>query len=527
MNLHIFTGSICLPNSRTVSISIYESTPKSQYESLGENHMNLILEIVNNFIIPIIFILNLIFAVTVVFFERKNPSSTIAWLMALLLLPVIGFLLYLFFGQSFYRDRMFKVKKEDDQVITNIINEQKKEVFTRKDSFSDTISDSYKRLMLMLLQNNMAPITVHNRIRVFVDGNEKFAALLEAIRNATDHIHLEYYILKDDRIGNEVFAALTERAKAGVEVRFLGDGLGCAGPRRRFYEEYLKSGGKIAFFFPSLFNITHPRINYRNHRKIAIIDGKTGFIGGYNIGDDYLSRIPAWAPWRDAAVQVTGDAVLAMQIRFFLDWNYASKTDKLSYNPKFFPNSSSSTGEEIPIQIVSGGPDTYWNPIKESYLKLINNATSSVYLQTPYFIPDESILDALRIAALSGIDVRIMIPAKPDHWFVYWAGYSYIGQLISAGVRAYTYDTGFIHAKTIVVDESAASVGSANWDVRSFRLNFETNALIYDTKIAKELKEYFLRDLAVCTEMTPERYATLPLKIKIKQSVSRLFSPLL
>ena len=290
---------------------------------------------------------------------------------------------------------------------------------------------------------------------------------------------------------------------------------------------YLDAGGKLGFFFPSLVHIAHPRINYRNHRKIAVIDGKTGFIGGFNIGDDYLSRIPEWAPWRDTAVQVEGHAVLAMQIRFFLDWNYAVKGEILEYSSRYFPDNAVSKDAWLPIQVVSGGPDTYWNPIKESYLKLINLATDSVYIQTPYFIPDESIMDALRMAALSGIDVRIMIPSKPDHWFVYWAGYSYIGQLLDAGVRAYTYNTGFIHAKTIVVDETAASVGSANWDVRSFRLNFETNVIMYDQGTAKDLKEFFLKDLTVCTELTPERYAGLPRKIKIKQSVSRLFSPLL
>ncbi|PWR76252.1 cardiolipin synthase [Methanospirillum stamsii] len=481
----------------------------------------------NDFIFPVIFIINILFAITVVFIERKNPTATIAWLMALFLLPIIGFILYLFVGQSFYRDRMFRVKKEDDETLTDIIESQKNELFSQDLTALTRISYQYKRMMYMLMESNKAPVTLCNSVRVFVDGNEKFKALLEAIRNAEDHIHLEYYILKDDEIGNEIFAALTERAKAGVTVRFLGDGLGAAGPRKSFFEPYLKAGGKLALFFPSLMNISHPRLNYRNHRKIAVIDGKTGFIGGFNIGDDYLSRVPEWAPWRDTAVQITGHAVLAMQIRFFLDWNYASKDDKIHYESRYYPEQIQPVSSQVPVQIVSGGPDTYWNPVKESYLKLISLATDSVYLQTPYFIPDESIMDALRIAALSGIDVRIMMPAKPDHWFVYWAGYSYIEQLLDAGVRAYTYDTGFIHAKTIVVDEVAASVGSANWDVRSFRLNFETNAIIYDHEVARELKQYFIEDLRVCTELTPERFAALPRKIKIKQSISRLFSPLL
>ncbi|NLV27308.1 MAG: cardiolipin synthase [Methanomicrobiales archaeon] len=486
-----------------------------------------ILLFLNDFFIPVIFIINIIFAITVVFIERKNPTTTIAWLMALLLLPIIGFVLYLFVGQSFYRERMFRVKKEDDETLTNIIESQKKELFSQDILVSNQISYQYKRMMYMLMESNKAPVTICNSVRVFVDGNEKFKSLLEAIRGAQDHIHLEYYILKDDKIGREIFTALTERAKAGVTVRFLGDGLGATGPRKSFYEQYLKAGGKLAFFFPSLMNISHPRLNYRNHRKIAIIDGKTGFVGGFNIGDDYLSRIHEWAPWRDTAVQITGHAVLAMQIRFFLDWNYASKDDKIVYDSRYYPEENQPVSSFVPVQIVSGGPDTYWNPVKESYLKLISLATDSVYLQTPYFIPDESIMDALRIAALSGVDVRIMMPSKPDHWFVYWAGYSYIEQLLDAGVRAYTYDTGFIHAKTIVVDEAAASVGSANWDVRSFRLNFETNAIMYDHDIARKLKQYFMEDLNVCTELTPERFAELPVKIKLKQSISRLFSPLL
>jgi len=481
----------------------------------------------NDFILPIIFIVNILFAITVVFIERKNPTATIAWLMALLLLPVVGFILYLFVGQSFYRERMFRVKKEDDESLTTIIESQKKELFVNDVPGEHPISDAYKRMMFMLMESNKAPVTVRNEVNVFIDGNDKFKALVDAIRGAQDHIHLEYYILKDDEIGNEVFAALTERAQAGVTVRFLGDGLGCAGPGKKFFEPYQKAGGKLTFFFPSLMNISHPRLNYRNHRKIAVIDGKVGFIGGFNIGDDYLSRIPQWAPWRDTAVQVSGDAVLAMQMRFFLDWNYAAKDDTLEYSPRFFPDNGAPVDAWVPIQIVSGGPDTYWNPIKESYLKLITLASDSVYIQTPYFIPDESIMDALRMAALSGIDVRIMMPAKPDHMFVYWAGYSYIEQLVESGVRAYTYDTGFIHAKTIVVDEVAASVGSANWDVRSFRLNFETNTIMYDHTIAKELKEFFIHDLQVCTELTKERFEALPTKIKIKQSISRLFSPLL
>ncbi len=475
--------------------------------------------------VPLILILNFAAALTMIFVEKRNPTSLIAWLMIMCFIPVLGFILYLFFGQTFYRDRMFRIKQEDDKRISNLIENQKKELTNIELIDKSGNRESYRRMILMLMNSDNSPITINNQVRLFFDGNEKFTALLDAINSATEFIHLEYYILKDDEIGNEIFNALTKKVKEGVEVRFLGDALGCAGPKKEFYRQYLEAGGKLAFFFPSLINFVRPHINYRNHRKIAVIDGKIGFVGGFNIGDDYLSRVEEWAPWRDSAVEVKGYAVNSMHLRFILDWNYAQNEETLGYSKKFFPKFEYTKGTAI--QVVSGGPDTYWNQIKESYLKLIFNATESVYLQTPYFIPDESVMDALRLSALSGVDVRIMIPSKPDHLFVYWAGYSYIGQLLDAGVKAYTYDNGFIHAKTIVVDEQAGSIGSANWDVRSFHLNFETNVIMYDKEIAKQMKAAFLDDIKVCTQMTVERYNSLPKIIKIKESISRIFSPLL
>jgi cardiolipin synthase len=318
---------------------------------------------------------------------------------------------------------------------------------------------------------------------------------------------------------------LTERALAGVEVRVLCDGLGCAKLPRNFFDGLKSAGGKIAFFFPSRIRFLNLRSNFRNHRKIAVIDGKTAFVGGFNIGDEYLGKVKKWGYWRDAAVRIKGDAALACQLRFFFDWNYAAKEEQQGYQHRYFPDIASSDGAAV--QIVSGGPDTYWNPVKEAYLKMINSATETVYLQTPYFIPDDSVRDALRIAALSGLDVRIMIPNRPDHPFVYWAGLSFVGQLLESGVRAYTYENGFLHAKTIVIDDIAASVGSANWDVRSFGLNFETNAVVYDQTVARSLKQSFEKDLEVCTELTSQRYAERPSTVKAKESISRLFSALL
>ena len=478
-------------------------------------------------IVSIVLLANIVFIVFVVFYERKNPSATLAWVMALTLLPVVGFILYTFLGQNYRKDRMFRIKREEDERLRAIIGSQVAELKRDGDlaGLGDRVAAPLRRMILMLLENNGALLTANNRVEVFTDGKDKFAALLRDIQGATDFVHLEYYIWKDDGIGNEMRAALTERVRAGVEVRLLCDGLGAAGLPPHFFDEFREAGGQVAFFFPSYLRFLQLRYNYRNHRKIAVIDGKSAYIGGYNIGDDYLGLDPVWGYWRDAAVRIEGNAVVAAHVRFFLDWNYAAPHDQLEFDPRYFPVLPPGPG--VPIQVVSGGPDTEFNPIKEEYLMLIHTATESVYLQTPYFIPDESVLDALRMAALSGVDVRIMMPDRPDHPFVYWAGMSYIRQLLDSGVRAYTYDNGFIHAKTIVVDETAASVGSANWDVRSFRLNFETNAVMYDPAVARELKEAFVRDLEVCSPITVERLDALPWDKKVRQSIARLFSPML
>jgi cardiolipin synthase len=480
---------------------------------------------ITDLVLTAILVSDLAFAIGIVFFERKNPAAVWAWLLVLFFLPVVGFVLYVFLGQNYRKKKMFQMKQDDDKAFRALVELQKSELKARNIPATDHLSASLRRTVLMLVEDNSSILTTNNRVKVYTDGNEKFTDLVAAIRGAHDHIHLEYYIWRNDSLSHEIRDALVERARAGVEVKLLCDGLGCARLPRHFFDDLQRAGGQVAFFFPSLVRFVNLRSNFRNHRKIAVIDGKTSFVGGFNIGDEYLGKVNKWGYWRDAAVRIVGTAVLLCQLRFFFDWNYAAKGEHLDYEHRYFPDITTAAGASV--QIVSSGPDTYWNPIKDSYLKLINLATDAICIQTPYFIPDDSVRDALRIAALSGLDVRIMIPNRPDHPFVYWAGLSFVGQLLDSGVRVYTYNNGFLHAKTIVVDEVAASVGSANWDLRSFGLNFETNAIIYDAAVARHLKEAFDRDLDVCTELTPERYANRPLQIKLKESISRLFSALL
>ncbi|HNW80405.1 MAG TPA: cardiolipin synthase [Methanoregulaceae archaeon] len=420
----------------------------------------------------IFLLIDIILILIIIFDQRKNPTSTMGWILVLILLPGLGFFIYLFLGQDWTKRRLFSRKAEVDQSIRETVTSQKKEL---KRIGMEQRGSAYERLVSiarMLLESNQAIITNDNTLTIYTDGKEKFNALFDAIRGARHHIHLQYYIIRDDPLSRELISALAAKAREGVEIRLLADSLGMK-VKKKGLEEFLKAGGKYAAFFPRLYTL-----NYRNHRKIAVIDGTTGFIGGYNIGEEYLGKGPL-GYWRDAAIRIDGTGVVGLQLRFFMDWNYAANQN-LTYDTVYFPEK---TGHgTCPLQIVSSGPDARWNQIKEGYVKLIQSAMESVYIQTPYFIPDESISDALRIAAQSGVDVRIMIPCKPDHPFVYWSTLSFIGELLEAGVRAYTYDNGFIHAKTIVVDGVAASVGSANFDVRSFRLNFEANAFFYDVR---------------------------------------------
>jgi cardiolipin synthase A/B len=474
-------------------------------------------------IADIIIIINCCFIISLVFFERRNPTAALAWIAILLFFPIVGFVLYVFLGQNYTKAKLFQLKAKEDELLLTIINEQKKLLLDRSATPDDILLRPFRTMVLMLLENNWAYLTTDNHVTVFTDGNDKFNALLAAIHGAKQHINVEYYIIRNDRLGKEVVAALAERARAGVTVRLLVDGLGCGRLPRNFFADYLAAGGKLAKFFPSRIPFINLRMNFRNHRKIAVIDGTTAFVGGFNIGDEYLGKDPRFGYWRDTHLRIEGRAVHALQIRFFLDWNFAA-SEYVGYEDRYFPEPVANGNTAL--QIVSGGPDTKWNPVKEAYLKLISTAKTSVYLQSPYFVPDDSVMDALRIAALSGLDVRIMIPNRPDHPFVYWSSYSYIGELLDAGVKAYTYEHGFIHAKTIVVDGIAGSVGSANWDVRSFKLNFETNAIIYDRYVCGNLRDIFLADIEKCAELTRERYAARSSFIRIKESISRLLAPL-
>ncbi|MDR6227596.1 cardiolipin synthase [Desmospora profundinema] len=471
-----------------------------------------------------VLVLNILLATAIIFLERRDVSSTWAWLMVLYFIPVFGFLLYLLLGRKLSKQKIFTWDKQIHVLLLEAVHTQKMELGNGALRKKDPLWQEYKELILMHLNNDQAVLAQKNQVEIFTDGREKFDALLKDLESAQHHIHLIYYIIRHDDLGKRLAEVLTRKAREGVQVRMIYDDLGSRRLSKKFIQQIREAGGEIEAFFPAVLPLINLRLNYRNHRKLVVIDGKTGYIGGFNIGNEYLGLNPRFGYWRDTHLRIQGDAVHQIQSRFILDWNQASHHD-ISYQDNYYPNPASAG--EIGVQIVSSGPDSEWEQIKNGYIKMILSAKRYVYIQTPYFIPDHSLLDALRIACLSGIDVRIMIPNKPDHPFVYWATYSHVGDLLQAGGKIYIYENGFLHAKTIVVDGKIASVGSANIDMRSFRLNFEVNAFLYHAGIAQQLADIFQADMLQSTPLTWEDYLQRPYKIRFKESISRLLSPIL
>ncbi|AFA49560.1 cardiolipin synthase [Acetobacterium woodii] len=474
------------------------------------------------------FIVNIPLTFTIIFLERKNPQSTYAWLLFLWMVPLLGFLFYIFFSQNLTKRKIFKYNTPENFQYQHLLRQQKRSLSRIISIDPDSPIERYRHSIEFHLNVSESIYTNNNEVEIFTDGHKKFEALFHAMEEAHSSIHIEYYIIKNDALSKKLFDILTRKALGGVEVRLLFDAMGGRYIPNAVLEAFKSAGGQIGIFFPSRFKMLNLRINYRNHRKIAVIDGNIGFVGGFNIGNEYLGMDKNMGYWRDTHLKIKGSAAYELQHRFLLDWRASSSEELLIDDLKlnsYFPNIPQKSGSGV--QIVSSGPDNVNQQIKQGFLRMINTAENYILIQSPYFVPDESILEALKIALLSGIDVRIMIPNKPDHIFIYWVTLAYVGELIEYGAKIYIYENGFLHAKTIVVDDAVCSVGSCNFDIRSFRLNFETNAFIYDRNISIQLKNIFVEDIKKCTYYNKELYHNRSRRVKIKESISRLFSPLL
>ncbi len=475
------------------------------------------------YVLGFVLIFNIALGFSIIFLERKDASSAWAWLMVLLFIPILGFFLYLIFGKPLSNRRIFTWDTKSRLGVKKAVRSQLRAIEKGRLTFKNKELAKYQDLYYLHLRNDDAILTQDNEVDIYTDGEDKFNALIEDMEKAEDHIHLLYYIIRHDRLGNRIAEVLKKKSREGIEVRVLYDDMGSRFLRRKYIRSLRNAGVHVEAFFPPKIPNLNFKFNYRNHRKLAIIDGKVGYIGGFNIGDEYLGESKKFGYWRDTHLRIRGLAVRNMQTRFILDWNQASRHDIL-YEERFY---DAQPVGDVGVQIVSSGPDSEWEQIKNGYIKMILSAKEYIYIQTPYFIPDESLRDALWIAALSGVNVKIMIPNKPDHPFVYWATLSHIGDLLEVGAEVYIYQKGFLHAKTIVVDGKIASVGTANIDVRSFRLNFEVNAFLYNTNISQRLVEAFNHDAMLSTQMPKYLYDRRSLGIRFKESISRLLSPIL
>lgn len=473
--------------------------------------------IINN-LIGFIYLVDLLLIFIMLFWERSSSKNTLLWVVLMIFLPLVGFVLYLFFGQTFYSAKTFGKKALRDHALAEMLNKENR---IMDDELERYPQNAEKINFAKTIRNAGGyAYTNSNSVTLLSDSQRYFDSLLDDLRSAKTSIDFEYYIIRNDDISNELMDVLVDRVRNGVKVRVMIDALGNnKGPNRRI-REFKRAGGEFALFHSTLTCLLSPRKNNRNHRKIAVVDGKTAYIGGYNIGDEYLG-LGKFGYWRDCAVRIVGPEVPVLRVRFLADWIYATK--------RTLPAEDDITdyvrdAGDTSLQIVSGGPDMGSNPIHMQYFNIVSNAKRTMYIHTPYLEPDESLTDCLRKAAFSGVDVRIIIPDKADHPFVYWANRYFASILMKAGVKIYEYNRGFVHSKTMVGDGYYCSVGSANFDDRSMKLNFESNAMIYSAKIGQEMNEVFMDDLEYCTEYTLEKYRSRTVFQKLKTSISKLAS---
>lgn len=476
-------------------------------------------------LIDVVVIINTLTSFVIVFKEKRDIAATWAWLLVLLVLPILGFFLYLFAGRKLSHRKIFDLKGQQRLGIDQIVANQKLRDDDNALLPANQVTNAARELVRLFLETDNAVLTKRNAVRIYTDGEKLFDSIFEDVRRAKHHINVEFFTWYNDQIGREFVKILEKKARHGVHVRVIYDTLGSHGSKQKLFKHLVELGGQVEPFLTSKFLPFTLRLNFRDHRKLVIVDGQIGYIGGFNVGDQYLSRHMRFGYWRDTHLRVVGDAVLSMQSRFFLDWNATAKRDQVKFDRRYFPPTQS-TGSTS-MQIVSSGPDDDREKIKQGYVKMISIATKSVYIESPYFVPDVSVLEALSIAATAGIDVRLIIPDRPDHPFVYRATEYYARELVRAGGKVYTYQNGFMHSKMVVIDGKMVSIGSANMDIRSFKLNFEANAFLYDREFANATELIFLHDQQKSRFLTPTYFEQQSHGIKLKQSLSRLLAPIL
>lgn len=474
-------------------------------------------------IFSLLFLLTAIPVAILIVLEKRSPFKTIAWILVLILIPVIGLVFYLFFGQEYRKQKIYSRKGiKSLSRIRKLSTVQLREIESTELHLGQKALDKMN-IIRLLLNNSNALLTTGNQLKILNGGKATFDAIFKAIKSAQHHIHLEYYIYDDDKIGNQLKKLLIEKSREGVEVRIILDDVGTWGLKERFLDEFKENGIEVYPFMEVRFPRLTSKVNFRNHRKILIVDGLIGFTGGINIADRYIEGNPKIGPWRDTHLQIKGDAVACLQVIFAADWFFVINENLTGED--YFPPLTDAPG--IPVQISASGPDSDWESIEQAFFAAISNAREHVYITTPYLMPPHPLVSALKTAALSNVDVRIIIPEKSDARIPKWCSFSYVEELLEAGIKIYFYQGGFIHSKLLIVDGVLSSVGTTNLDFRSLETNFEVNAFIYEEKFTTQLLRNFRTDLKNSREIKLAEWTLRPWRNKFRESLAHIVSPML
>lgn len=462
----------------------------------------------------LLYVIMVISCIVVVLSDNRNPIRSLAWVLALIFLPGIGLVFYAFFGRSL-RGR---------QIISR---QNKRRIFhtqTPRHNLNDQpLTSTEKQVVKLSHKVSRYPFTLNNKADIFTNGTDKFARLKEDLLNARESIFLQYYIFQDDTLGTEIADILIKKAREGLDVRVIYDHVGSFSTSNKFFARMKEAGIKAHPFFRVTFPQLANRINWRNHRKIVVIDNRVGYIGGMNIADRYLGRQDDGSAWRDTHLRLEGNIVESLLHAFTIDWNFLENDAPMQRTLSEEPSLSNDTG----MQLLTSGPTDQWDNLELTYLRAIAGATKCVYIQTPYFLPTDSLLRALMAAALANVDVRIMLPVKCDSKMLQYAGFSYITQCLKSDIKVYLYNPGMLHSKMMIVDDSFVTTGSVNFDFRSFENNFESTLLIYDKTINRSMKDIFFKDLKECRKLTITSWRRRPLFHRQMESILRLLSPIL
>lgn len=465
-------------------------------------------------IFQILYVATALGTMVVVISENRNPLKTISWVLILLLLPLVGLIIYYFFGEDSRKQRLISHKMYKKLNRRSIGRKELLETLNAP--------QEHKSLVSLLNRLKASPLYGGSSVTFYSDGITKFDALFPELEKAQKHIHIQYYIFLDDEIGCKTRDLLERKAAEGVEVRLIYDDVGSWKAKRGFFKEMQEKGIEVQPFLKVAFKFLTSRVNYRNHRKIVVIDGKVGFVGGMNVADRYIKGVKSGV-WRDSHIKIEGKAVAGLQTSFLIDW-YSSRKEFLAsdtYYP-FLENKGNNL-----MQLVTSGPVGQFKDIHLGILQAISNAKDCLYIQTPYFVPTDSLLLAIQMASMRGVDVRLMLPRSSDTTFVHIASMSYLADILNAKVRVFFFEAGFLHSKLMIIDNSLTITGSANMDVRSFEHNFEIDAFIYNEETCSRAKEIFFRDMEQSTLLSVEEWNKRSRFEKFKESVMRLFSPLL